>query len=80
MPASIAGLTGKPNLHDNQFVDTTLPAGQSVDRELQPVTSGELTPDRLQPYDAGQMETYMVSRIVNSPKNDKAECIEPVHE
>lgn len=32
----------------------------------------------LQPYDAGEIDSYMVSRIVNSPKNDTAECIEPV--
>ena len=46
-----------------------------LSQEEQPVEQLKLC---LQPYDAGAMESYMVSRIVNSPKNDKADCIEPV--
>ena len=29
----------------------------------------------LRPYDANQMETYPVSRLVNNPKNDTVNCI-----
>lgn len=33
----------------------------------------------LQPYPAEEMKMYEVSTIVNSPKNDVMECIEPVN-
>lgn len=32
----------------------------------------------LAPFDPGQMETFPVSRAVNSPANDVADCIEPL--
>ena len=34
--------------------------------------------DVLRPYDADAMEAYPVSRLVNTPKNDGPECIQPV--
>lgn len=34
----------------------------------------------LQPYPAEEMKMYEVSTIVNSPKNDVADCIKPVNE
>lgn len=38
--------------------------------------------DRLQallrPYDASEMESYPVSATVNSPKNDSADCVQPL--
>ena len=34
----------------------------------------------LQPYPAGLMESYRVSDIVNSPKNDIPACVEPIAE
>lgn len=34
----------------------------------------------LAPFDSQQMETFPVSRAVNSPANDTAECIEPLVE
>jgi putative SOS response-associated peptidase YedK len=34
----------------------------------------------LAPFDAGQMETFPVSRAVNSPANDAADCIAPLVE
>ncbi len=37
---------------------------------------GELT-DLLGPFPAGRMEAFAVSRVVNSPSNDRPECIEP---
>jgi putative SOS response-associated peptidase YedK len=30
----------------------------------------------LRPYDAGEMEAFPVSTVVNSPKHDGPECIE----
>jgi putative SOS response-associated peptidase YedK len=33
--------------------------------------------DLLQPYPAGEMSSYTVSKLVNSVKNDSPECIEP---
>jgi putative SOS response-associated peptidase YedK len=54
-----------------------------VPRELEalwlaPETRGpeELGPV-LQPYPAGEMEAYAVSRLVNAPTNDRPECIAP---
>lgn len=32
----------------------------------------------LQPYDAEQMETYPVSPLVNNPRNDSPQCIQPL--
>lgn len=32
----------------------------------------------LKPYDAGAMEAYRITRLVNNPKNDSPECIRPV--
>lgn len=32
----------------------------------------------LSPYPAGEMEAFPVSRVVNSPKNDLPECLQPV--
>ncbi|HEY9877898.1 MAG TPA: SOS response-associated peptidase [Leptolyngbyaceae cyanobacterium] len=32
----------------------------------------------LQPYDAEAMQSYAVSKAVNSPKNDSSACLEPV--
>jgi putative SOS response-associated peptidase YedK len=32
----------------------------------------------LGPYPAAEMEAHVVSRVVNSPRNERAECIEPV--
>lgn len=31
-----------------------------------------------EPYPAADMELYPVSRLVNSPKNERAECIDPI--
>jgi putative SOS response-associated peptidase YedK len=42
----------------------------------------ETEPERLvkllHPYPASEMDTYPVSRLVNAPKNDTKEVIEPV--
>ena len=34
--------------------------------------------DLLRPYEADQMETYPVSRVVNNPKNNSFSCIQPL--
>ena len=34
----------------------------------------------LKPYPSSEMEAYRVSTMVNSPKNDKPECIEPIRD
>jgi putative SOS response-associated peptidase YedK len=54
-------------LHPNDYA-------QWIDSAVQP-------PDRLQkllvPYPTGEMDAYPVSTLVNSPSNDKVECILP---
>lgn len=40
------------------------------ERELAPI---------LQPYPPEEMEAFEVSRLVNSPKHDRPECIQPIH-
>ena len=32
----------------------------------------------LKPYSADEMETYPVSKVVNSPENDRPECLNPI--
>lgn len=41
-----------------------------------PATAESLNP-LIDPYPAGEMEAYPVSTLVNSPANDRAECIVP---
>lgn len=41
-----------------------------------PMDAAKLTP-LLNPYPAEEMETYDVSPLVNSPRNDTPECISP---
>jgi putative SOS response-associated peptidase YedK len=50
------------------------------DRWLDPTLTDPIkVADLLQPYPASEMECYPVSRMVNSPANDRPECIVPVH-
>lgn len=46
------------------------------------LTPGEADPQELspllRPFDADKMETYAVSRLVNSPQNDSPSCIQPI--
>jgi putative SOS response-associated peptidase YedK len=46
-----------------------------LSKDEQPVEQLKLC---LEPYPAEQMESFMVSRIVNSPSNNKPECVQPV--
>ena len=45
---------------------------------LDPRTSAARALELLVPYAADDLECYEVSRFVNTPANDSAECIEPV--
>lgn len=73
-------ITGKPNelireIHDRMPV--ILPAAQ-YRQWLDPVEmSGEQIGQILQPYPAAEMEVHAVSRLVNNPKADSPQCIEP---
>jgi putative SOS response-associated peptidase YedK len=40
--------------------------------------TGDAPMDLLRPFEATAMEAYPVSSLVNSPKNDVPECVEPV--
>jgi putative SOS response-associated peptidase YedK len=46
------------------------------------LSSGELEPEDVEaalgPYSAQEMEAYAVSKLVNNPRNEKAECVERV--
>jgi putative SOS response-associated peptidase YedK len=54
---------------------------ESYSRWLDPAAQ---PPDKLQglltPYPSGEMEAYPVSTLVNSPGNDRADCVIPVHQ
>jgi putative SOS response-associated peptidase YedK len=51
---------------------------EDYDRWLGPATDMHELKSMLKPYDSSLMETYAVSRVVNSVKNDTEECIEPL--
>jgi putative SOS response-associated peptidase YedK len=51
---------------------------EAYDAWLGPTTLPEDLRNLLRPYDESLMETYAVSRKVNSVKNDAEECIEPI--
>jgi putative SOS response-associated peptidase YedK len=72
-------IVGEPNplvggVHDRMPV-MLLP--EDYDAWLGPPTSADDLRALLRPYDESLMETYAVSRKVNSVKNDTEEYIEP---
>ena len=74
-------ITGPPNEMLEQ-IHHRMPVildGDAHDLWLDPAeqTSAKLN-HLLQPYPADEMEAYPVSRLVNQPRNDRAECILPV--
>jgi putative SOS response-associated peptidase YedK len=76
---SCAILTTKPNalareIHDRMPV--ILPAG-SYAAWLDPEAEKEELVALLVPYPEDEMETYPVSRFVNSPQNNDPRCVEP---
>jgi putative SOS response-associated peptidase YedK len=72
-------ITTRPNelmepIHDR------MPAIVPVEQQKLWLSSGELDPAdvgaALGPYPAQEMEVYAVSRLVNNPRNERAECVE----
>jgi putative SOS response-associated peptidase YedK len=72
-------LTTKANsvlegIHDRMPV--ILPSG-AYDAWLDPDADREQLRDLMIPYPGDDLETYPVSRFVNSPRNNDERCIEP---
>jgi putative SOS response-associated peptidase YedK len=61
-------------IHDRMPV--ILPSG-AYDLWLDPDADREQLADLLIPYPGDDLETYPVSRFVNSPRNNDERCIEP---
>ena len=77
---SAAMIVGEPNplvggVHDRMPV---MLLTEDYDAWLGSATAPEDLRTLLRPYDESLMETYAVSRKVNSVKNDTEECIEPI--
>jgi putative SOS response-associated peptidase YedK len=53
---------------------------EHYDRWLDPTVEVEELRAMLRPYDPALMEAYVVSRAVNSVKNDTEECIQPIED
>jgi putative SOS response-associated peptidase YedK len=75
-------IVGEPNplvggVHDRMPVMLLM---EDYDRWLSANSDLDELRAMLRPYDADLMEAYAVSRAVNSVKNDREECIEPVNE
>jgi putative SOS response-associated peptidase YedK len=47
---------------------------------LDPATDPDTLPDLLRTREAVALETYAVSNLVNSPRNDQPECLEPAEQ
>lgn len=63
-------------LHDRMPV---ILSGQDIDTWLdQTIDDPEILQPMLDPYPDDEMEAYPVSTLVNSPKHETSECIEPV--
>jgi putative SOS response-associated peptidase YedK len=78
--ATCAIVTCAPNermarIHDRMPV--ILPAG-ARERWLDPAASEAELRGLLVPFPAEALEAYEVSTLVNSPRNDSAECVQPV--
>lgn len=58
-----------PVILDPQYKDIWLDSELADPEQLKPL---------FKPYPSGQMEMYPVSDLVNSPKNDNPECIQPI--
>jgi putative SOS response-associated peptidase YedK len=51
---------------------------EDYDRWLDPATTADELRAMLRPYDPELVETYEVSRVVNSAKNDTPDCMAPL--
>jgi putative SOS response-associated peptidase YedK len=62
-------------------IHNRMPVILQPDTYSQWLDSAPQSPNRLQnllvPYPAGEMEAFPVSTLVNSPGNDRAECVVP---
>lgn len=78
---SAAIITTEPN-ELMASIHNRMPVILQPDTYSQWLDSAPQSPNRLQnllvPYPAGEMEAFPVSTLVNSPGNDRAECIVPV--
>lgn len=64
------------NLHDRMPV---ILSGKDIDTWLDPtIEDAETLQPMLDPYPDDEMEAYPVSTLVNSPKNENSECVEPI--
>jgi len=75
-------VTTRPNslvekVHDRMPV---MLRGMDLDRWLDPELPPEAVQPLLIPFPAEEMEAYAVSSLVNSPRVDSAECVEPTGE
>jgi len=52
---------------------------QDYDRWLDPIVQTDILQTLLKPYSADEMEAYAVSKMVNNPRNDIPQCIEPAN-
>jgi putative SOS response-associated peptidase YedK len=67
-----------PSIHDiHPRMPVILPA-QARARWLDPEASPEALLGLLKPYSQGNLQSYAVASIVNSPRNDHSECIAQV--
>jgi len=53
-------------------------ASQDYDQWLDPTVQTNSLQAILKPYAAEEMEAYAVSKIVNNPRNDAPQCVEPL--
>jgi len=53
-------------------------ASQDYDRWLNPTAQTLSLLDFLKPYAANDLEAYVVSKLVNNPRNDIPQCMEPI--
>jgi len=53
-------------------------ASQDYDRWLDPTVPPDSLQAFLKPYAVNEMEAYAVSKMVNNPRNDILQCVEPI--
>lgn len=53
-------------------------ASRDYDRWLDPTVQADSLRALLKPYAADEMEAHAVSKMVNNPRNDILQCVEPI--
>jgi len=80
-PATLAMLTTRPNAI-MEPIHNRMPVILTEESEERWLTDGPIDAESLSsitnPYAADEMEAFAVSRLVNNPRNDAPECVEPV--